>query len=93
MEEGHLLHQVIEEQFSLGERDLNVRGHCLLEVGWEGILMMRAADWKRWLQAMMLEWEQAEHMEALEQGYLWVALAEWLASGRGQGSESRIQKG
>ena len=55
MEEGHQLHQAIEEQFSLGEQELNIQGHHLLEVRRSRILAMWATDRKKWLQAVTLE--------------------------------------
>ena len=47
MEEGLHLHQAIEEQFHLGEWELNILGCCLLEIGMSGVLGMWVADWRQ----------------------------------------------
>ena len=86
MEEGHHIHQAIEEQFALDDSKMNSHGHHLLDMGQEHVLAMRAADQKRWLQAIMLEREVMGHRGAQEQGRMQAAMESWL------GSERRVQE-
>ena len=60
---------------------MNSQGCSLLDIGWNGVLTMRAADQKRWLQAIMMEREDMEHMGAQEQGHMQAVMESWLASG------------
>ena len=81
MEEGHQLCQAIEEQFILRDREMNSCRHSLLDIGQDHVLAMRAADRKRWLQAVMLEREVTGHRGAQEQGHMQAAIESWLGSG------------
>ena len=60
---------------------MNSRGCSLLDMGQDQVLAMRAADWKRWLQAITLEREVAGHRGAKEQGHMQAAIESWLGSG------------
>ena len=87
MEEGHQLCQAIEEQFTLSNREMNSWGHSLLDMGQDQVLAMRAADWKWWLQAIMLEREVMGHRGAQEQGHMQATMESWLRPG------GRVQEG
>ena len=81
MEEGHQLCQAIEEQFILGDREMNSHGCSLLDLGQDQVLAMRVVDRKRWLQAVMLEREVVGHRGAQEQSHMQAAMESWLESG------------
>ena len=87
MEEGHQLHQDIEEQFTLGNREMNAHECSLLDMEKDQVLAMRAADRKQWLQVVTLEREVAGHQGAHKQGHMQVTMESWLASG------GRVQEG
>ena len=50
---------------------------------------MRAVDRKRWLQAITLEREEAEHMGAQEQGCMQAVMESWLVSGQSKQEDEK----